>query len=404
MKNPSFRKLIRAFTKYFLAVLVSLLLLFTAEAKNYSPVSRSGEIDKKLSESKNKLNDYNEKLLLEKNKLEKLKKDKTNVLGEIKKLNDSIAVKEKELEVYKTEYEGNLKLLNDLQKEIYQHAENISSARERLGKRLRALYKQGTYQQIEIIYDSKNYLEFLQKIKLLQIVSKNDANLIGEFEKEIGYLEESKKSLTDSKNRSLETFEKIKMAEKEILTRKNEKEHFLSEINSDEKRRTSALKKLQDDSKNLQKLIKNLLKEKISSLKAAKGDINSGKLNAVKGNLPWPAEGKIVKFFGKQLYGELNTYIYNTGITISVGSEKKFTSIFAGTVIFSDNLSGYGKVIIIDHGGSLYSVYGNAGELYTKIGDKITQGKMLGKVDGELYFEIRLKGTPQDPLTWLKGK
>ena len=394
----------KIFTKYFLAGLITSLLLFVAEAKNSSVSAPSENLDKKISESRKKLNDYNEKVLLEKNKLEKLKKDKANVLNGIKKLNDLIASKEKELEVYKNEYEGNLMLLNELQKEIDRHIVNISSARKRLGKRLRALYKQGTYQQIEIIYNSKNYLDFLQKIKLLQIISKNDAKLIGEFEKEIRYLEESKKSLTDLKNKSLETFKKIKIAEKEILMRKNEKEHLLSEINSDEKRRTAVLKKLQGDSKNLQKLIKNLLKEKISSLEAARGKKNLGKLNAFKGNLPWPAEGKIVKFFGKQLNAELNTYLYNTGITIDVGSEKKFTSIFAGTVIFSDNLSGYGKLVIIDHGGGLYSVYGNASEFYTKTGDKITQGKILGKVDGELYFEIRFRGTPQDPLTWLKGK
>ena len=183
----------------------------------------------------------------------------------------------------------------------------------------------------------RNSLQSLPEQLFFQIISKNDAKFIGEFEKEIRYLEESKKSLTDLKNKSLETFKKIKIAEKEILMRKNEKERFLSEINSDEKRRTAVLKKLQDDSKNLQKLIKNLLKEKISSLETARGKKNLGKLNAFKGKLPWPAEGKIVKFFGKQLNAELNTYLYNTGITIGVGSEKKFTSIFAGTVIFSDN-------------------------------------------------------------------
>lgn len=377
---------------------------FIAEAKNSSLSGTSEDLEKKISESQKKLNDYNEKLFQEKSKLEKLKKDKTNVLSGIKKLNDLIAAKKKELEAFKNTYERNLMLLNELQKKIDQQSGRISSARERLGKRLRAVYKQGMFQQIEIIYNSKNYLELLQKIKLLQIISKNDAGLIKEFEDGIRNLEETKKNLTDSKNKSFKILEKMKIAEKEILMRKNEKERLLAEINSDEKRRTDALKKLEDDSKNLQDLVKNLLKEKISSQEMAKGKKNLGKLKAVKGNLPWPVEGKIVKLFGKQLNQELNTYLYNRGITISVESEKKFTSIFAGTVLFADNFSGYGKLIIIDHGGSLYSVYGNASEIYTKIGEKITQGKILGKVDGELYFEIRYKGTPQDPLMWLKGE
>ena len=394
--------LIRTCTKWLLPLLVFSFFFFIVEAKYSLLYSSSEDIEKNISESQKKLNDYNKKLLLEKSKLEKLKENKADILYGIEKLNNLIAARKKELETYKKEYEKNLLLLNELQEKIDQQAGRLSSARERLGKKLRAVYKNGMFRRMEIIYNSKNYLDLIRKIKLLQIISKNDAGLIEAFKDGIRELEETKKNLTDSKNKSLEIVEKIKTAEKEILMRKSEKERLLAEINSDEKRRTASLEKLENDSKNLQDLVKNLLKKKTSSQEIAKGKKNLGKLKTVKGSLPWPVQGRIIKLFGKQLNQELNTYLYNRGITISVESERKFTSIFAGTILFADNFSGYGKLIIIDHGGGLYSVYGNAGEIYAGVGEKATQGKILGKVDGELYFEIRYRGSPQDPLMWLK--
>ena len=113
----------------------------------------------------------------------------------------------------------------------------------------------------------------------------------------------------------------------------------------------------------------------------------------------------------KQVDKEFNTYLYNKGITIKVNGENKFCSIFPGTVLYADNFSMYGKLMIVDHGEGFYSVYGYAAELYAKAGEKVTQGKILGRVDtkesdgrSELYFEVRYKGVPQDPLIWLKKK
>ena len=80
-------------------------------------------------------------------------------------------------------------------------------------------------------------------------------------------------------------------------------------------------------------------------------------------------------------------------------------------MLYADVFSMYGKLMIIDHGEGFYSVYGYASELYAKAGEKVTQGKILGRVEtkdsdvrGELYFEVRYKGKPQDPMLWIRKK
>src|SRR3989304_6427241 len=91
----------------------TLLFFFLALffSNNALPSEKTGNIEKKLLESQKKLRNFNEQIANEKKKIESLRKDKGNLLEEIKRLNNLIAANNSELEVYKTEYENNLILL-----------------------------------------------------------------------------------------------------------------------------------------------------------------------------------------------------------------------------------------------------------------------------------------------------
>jgi len=399
-------------TTLYIILILFFCFLFLTDVKKSIASNKPEEVEKKISESQRKLKDFNEQIEQEKKRIEKLRKDKRSIVEEIKKMTALIAAKNKELEVYRNEYEKNSALLNELQEKIEQESNRFSVIKERLVKRLRAVYKHGRFNKMEAIYNSRGYLELLEKIKLLQIASINDARLVRKFKLGIKELEGIKQNLIASRNRAFELLEKMERVEKEISLRKKEKERLLSEINYNEKKYLASLERIERNSEKLQDLIKKLLKEKIvlqEGLKKSGSRLSRFRLT--KGNLPWPTEGEVVKFFGKQLDQEHNSYLYNKGITIRVKGEKKFSSIFPGNVLYADLFPGYGKLVIIDHGDGFYSIYGYASELYVKVGEKVTQGKILGTIgkndsndNGELYFEVRYKGNPQDPLAWLKGK
>ena len=386
-------------------------LLFLTEIKKSVAIEPAENIEKKISETRKRLKDFDGEITKERKKLEKLKRDKKNISEEIKKLDDLIASKNSELETYRNEYEKILLLLNGLQQRIDRQSGKSSAIKKRLSRRLRDIYKQGNLYKMEAVCNSKDFLELSKKVKLLEIVARNDAKLIGEFKSELAKLGGMRKNLEDSKNSSYEILEKIKTAEKDILLRKSEKERFLAEISSNEKKHAASIKKAERDAEKLQELVKGLLKEKVTAEKDIKGRNGLRRFKATKGNLPWPVEGDVVKTFGKKVDKEFNTYLYNKGITIRVNGENKFCSVFPGTVLYADDFSMYGKLMIVDHGEGFYSVYGYAAELYAKAGEKVTQGKILGRVGsnesngkGELYFEVRYKGVPQDPLMWLRKK
>ena len=86
-------------------------------------------------------------------------------------------------------------------------------------------------------------------------------------------------------------------------------------------------------------------------------------------------------------------------------------AIYTGKVVYADWFKGYGKVIIVNHGGGYHSVYANLDEIYLKPGDIVKRHQAIGKIGNSgtinapaLYFEIRYKGKPLNPLQWLAKK
>jgi septal ring factor EnvC (AmiA/AmiB activator) len=84
-------------------------------------------------------------------------------------------------------------------------------------------------------------------------------------------------------------------------------------------------------------------------------------------------------------------------------------AVASGEVVFSDWLRGYGNLIILDHGNDYLSIYGNNDALLKEVGDAISGGDAIANVgaggatqESGLYFEIRHRGQPLDPLQWVR--
>jgi murein DD-endopeptidase MepM/ murein hydrolase activator NlpD len=118
----------------------------------------------------------------------------------------------------------------------------------------------------------------------------------------------------------------------------------------------------------------------------------------------WPLKGRVIRRFG-QMYG----YITNRGLDIQGLPGTAVVASRSGKVVFcSEELTGGGKTIIIDHGDNFFTIYTHNSKLLVKAGDKVLQGQRIAKVgrgdnseDSYLHFQIRKRGLPQDPYLYL---
>jgi septal ring factor EnvC (AmiA/AmiB activator) len=96
------------------------------------------------------------------------------------------------------------------------------------------------------------------------------------------------------------------------------------------------------------------------------------------------------------------------GIQISVAEGTAIHAVHDGTVAFAGPFSGYGNLVIVDHGAQTFSLYGQLGATQTERGARVDRGDTVGLAGRVmsgfpgLYFEMRVDGKPVDPLEWLK--
>ncbi len=130
------------------------------------------------------------------------------------------------------------------------------------------------------------------------------------------------------------------------------------------------------------------------------------------GEMLWPIRGRVVRRFGSIIHPVFHTRINSTGIEIQPAKEEEYVRAVApGVVEFVSRFSGYGRVVIISHGGRLYTVYGHLLDVFVEKGQRVKAGQKLGSL-GEgafwkgktLYFEVRVGGEPRNPLRWLRKR
>ena len=118
--------------------------------------------------------------------------------------------------------------------------------------------------------------------------------------------------------------------------------------------------------------------------------------------LIWPVSGPVTSPFGPR-WGS-----FHYGIDIGVPAGTPIHAAAAGTVIVCSYDGGYGNLVVLDNGGNLATAYAHQSEIAVACGQHVEQGQVIGYVGNtghsfgpHLHFEVRISGTPVDPLGYL---
>jgi septal ring factor EnvC (AmiA/AmiB activator) len=127
-----------------------------------------------------------------------------------------------------------------------------------------------------------------------------------------------------------------------------------------------------------------------------------------KGDLDWPVTGSLVTAFGRRTDARFRTAIASNGIVLEAPAATPVLAIHEGTVAFAEPFTGFGNLVILDHGSLAFSLYGHLAAVDVAVGAHVSRGQPVGTVgaliDGTpaLYFELRIDAKPVDPLQWLR--
>lgn len=133
-------------------------------------------------------------------------------------------------------------------------------------------------------------------------------------------------------------------------------------------------------------------------------------LRTLQGALDWPAAGGVTARFGRSRPAGFGGTVRRRGIDIGAEAGTAVRAIHPGAVAYAAPFTGFGNLVIVDHGGRAFSVYGHLDELQVTKGTRVGAGEPVGTVGLDtagrptLYFELRVDGEPVDPLQWLKPR
>jgi murein DD-endopeptidase MepM/ murein hydrolase activator NlpD len=193
------------------------------------------------------------------------------------------------------------------------------------------------------------------------------------------------------------TKSKLEERKRSLERASREKETLMADIALDIEAFEKEYDKLNDFAKQIE--------SKIVKLQKNTGPYSGGKM-------AWPVPGysRISSPYGYRIHPIFKVKKLHTGIDIPAPTGTAITAAAAGTVIYSDWLGGYGKVIMLDHGGGVVSLYAHNSALVLSEGQSVKRGDTISKAGStgnstgpHLHFEVRKNGAYVDPLPWLNG-
>lgn len=288
--------------------------------------------------------------------------------------------------------------LSNLQQALDEKQRERDATYQLFRQRIRAMYMNNNSSMLAALFGANSFSDFLADSELISRISRHDIQLIEKLARE-------EQELADGKMTVEQDLQALENEKAELDVKYNELALLLQEANAalgdaearqqvSEEERAAALDELERNRQEWNDLMGT----------GVAGSIGTG-------SFWWPLPGYSTitsKFGWRTLYGVPN---YHYGIDIS-GSNvygKPIVAADSGRVASAVYGSGgYGYYVILDHGANNWTVYAHMSAISVKQGDYVMQGETLGKVGStgnstgpHLHFEIRINGTPIDPLTYV---
>ena len=283
---------------------------------------------------------------------------------------------------------------------------SIRERRDAILARLRVQYMEGRFGHWKTLLASDSYGDFQRRIQYLSAVSERDYALMGTFRTDMAQMEQAERQREEARVGMLSYKQSTEKQLAEMQSVKKEKKVYLAKITHQKESFEHALQELERSASR----IDSLLREMEQRRRAAAARPPTGGLlpRGVKGALPWPADGSIVSYFGRQKHPTFNTYVQRRGIEIKTVEGSAIHAVMPGSVVYADWLKGYGLVIILDHANGFFSLYAHASKILASVGSQVGAGQAIGETgdtgmtgENTLYFELRQGAEPLDPLQWL---
>jgi murein DD-endopeptidase MepM/ murein hydrolase activator NlpD len=292
--------------------------------------------------------------------------------------------------------------LDEARERLARLRKQLGIAEDALANRLVELYKADEPDALTVILSADGFGDLLEQTEFLERVSEQDQAIIErvrvlkeEAKKQADLLAELEQRVEDAANAILAQRNELARSKNQLIDSQSE----LAAVRDD---RRSVLSQVHDSRVQLEGDLRELEAEQARVTSQLQSSQGTAPIKQGSGALIWPVSGPVVSGFGMR-WGRLHA-----GVDIAVPAGTAIRAADSGTVVLMGWTGGYGNYTCIQHTSSMSTCYAHQSSYATSSGASVSQGDVIGYVGctghcfgDHLHFEVRINGSPVDPMGYL---
>ncbi len=397
-------------------------------------IKKNNEKIETLQEEKSQINSSKKTVEQELNSLaSKISQRYAEISSEekaIAALEDKISNAQNRINTISGEISSTENKIEEVKANISAKEEEKKAKEELLGKRIRNIYKNNPYDRILVVLlESKGLSDFVSRVASISRVISKDNELIAEVEGLKNELVQDKEkldgeilSLNAKKNEVIQEQNNLENDKSSVEKRKADIQSKVAELkdledkqgvkyaqlSSEEKKVSNEIAAIDNINDELQKEMDDFIASLNSNNGSNSNESNSNESGQATSGFLRPTNGRVTSEFGYRIHPVYGVKKLHKGIDLGSPRGTPVKASKSGTVAFSGVKSGYGNVVILNHGNGVQTLYAHNDTLKVSVGQQVSQGQVISTVGNtgvgtgyHLHFEIRINGTAVNPRNYL---
>jgi murein hydrolase activator len=330
-----------------------------------------------------------------------------SILAQLSQHEVEFKMKTHEIELLELRQEKMERDIQKLQSEYQDLERSLQKQKEYLTRRLVEAYKLGELNYLKLLLRANHSADLLRSYQYITFLAKDDSRKVQNYRASMVDLEQTRLRLEQEKRNLDRLRGDLQVAYDSLEVSRQEKVRLLASIRDEKSMHLSAMSDLRVAANQLQQFFAGAAPVAVSPLPQS-----APSLSTQKGALDWPVSGRITRKFGVYRHPRFATTTMHNGVEISAPEGSEVRAVFHGQVVFAEWFKGYGQSVILSHSDGYYTLYAHNSELLVQRGDSVHRAQNIARVGStgviegnpSLYFEIRKKDQPVNPMEWLRRR